>query len=166
MIGWMPSRYGPRLPCLGEPYFFVGPHLTSVHHPAPPTTHPHRETTDRRTKSASMFFASAGPLRGSLLRLTTATSALAHKSAPTALARSFASVPNALTSRFVLAPRRLLPGAPPLLHQTPARGMKVRASVKKLCDGCMVCATSQDGDDVSASNYPQAQARVTPRWTP
>ncbi|KAF8541675.1 ribosomal protein L36-domain-containing protein [Trichophaea hybrida] len=51
------------------------------------------------------------------------------------LARSFTSIPNTLSSRLPV-PRLL--GLTTLLHQQPQmRGMKVRASVKKLCDGCM-----------------------------
>ena len=41
VIGWRPSGYGARLPCLGEPDRFVGPHLTpSSSTPSPPPPHP------------------------------------------------------------------------------------------------------------------------------
>ena len=79
-----------------------------------------------------MFIAS---LRASLLRLT------AFSSPATAMARSFSSVPNTLNTRLTVP--RILGASTLLQQQMQMRGMKVRASVKKLCDGCMVCVPRQ-----------------------
>ncbi|KAA8913046.1 ribosomal protein L36-domain-containing protein [Sphaerosporella brunnea] len=73
-----------------------------------------------------MFFATAtNALRSRLLPLRLTATAT----------RSFTSVPNTLSARLPVP--RILGAITPLQQQTQMRGMKVRASVKKLCDGCM-----------------------------
>jgi hypothetical protein len=99
----------------------------------PPTTAPER----------TMIFATSNALRGGLLRLAAVSAQLT--SPASAMTRSFTSVPNTLSSRLPV-PRIL--GATTLLQQQQqpqVRGMKVRASVKKLCDGCMVCLEWRNG---------------------
>ncbi|KAI5858381.1 ribosomal protein L36-domain-containing protein [Tricharina praecox] len=74
-------------------------------------------------------------LRSRLSRLAFASVLAPFASPSAAMARSFTSIPNTLSSRLRITPTL---GVPALLHQqTQLRGMKVRSSVKKLCDGCM-----------------------------
>ncbi|CCX30045.1 ribosomal protein L36-domain-containing protein [Pyronema domesticum] len=74
-----------------------------------------------------MLSATSSALRGTFLRF-------AALSRP-ALTRTFTSFPNTLSSRLPVT--RTLGATTPLFQQTTQRGMKVRSSVKKLCDGCM-----------------------------
>ncbi|KAI5803782.1 putative 60S L36 ribosomal protein, mitochondrial precursor [Geopyxis carbonaria] len=79
-----------------------------------------------------MQLAALSPLRSSppVARLITRHLIMSH--------RCFSSIPNTLTTRLSLTSRPWAATSTiPAALATPARGMKVRASVKKLCDGCM-----------------------------
>jgi hypothetical protein len=89
-------------------------------------------------------------MRGGLLRLTTV-----------AATRSFTSIPNTLSSRLPVA--RML-GATTTSLLTQMRGMKVRASVKKLCDGCMVRQTSPILLESSVARFPAAAVISYPHY--
>ena len=98
----------------------------------------------RVTNAFKMLATSSILLRSQLVRLSTAASLAVARRLPV---RRFSSIPNTLSSRLPACRALGGAGSTPLSQQV--RGMKVRSSVKKLCDGCMVRLPPQGGSSRS-----------------